>query len=103
MQRINFNRKRKSLVDEVNNTFSGTRVSDVISITDYKTLDHDWTTERALEKVLAGAGEYNADAYELVSLKSERDFNGTRQSLFYTKITVSVIFYESARDIKGEE
>ncbi len=103
MQKIHFDREKKGLVDEVNNTFSGTRVSDVISTTDYKSLEHDWTTEKALEKVLAGAGEYNADAYEIVSLESEGNFDGTPRSFFNTKITVSVIFYQSARSIKQEE
>lgn len=103
MHKIHFDREKKSLVDEVNNTFSGTRVSEVISFTRYESLDHDWTTERALERVLAGAEEYNADAYEIVSLGSESAYRGTRRSLYDTKITVSVIFYQSARDIKLEE
>lgn len=100
MHQIHFDREKKGLVDEVNDTFYGTRVSDVVSTTRYESLDHDWAEERALEKALAKAGEYNADAYEIISLKSKSDVNGFRVD---TETTVSVIFYKSARDIEREE
>ncbi len=101
MYKIHFDREKKSLVDEVNDTFYGTRVSDVVSTTRYESLDHDWAEERALEKALAKAGEYNADAYEIISLESKSNVGGG--SRIYLDTTVSVIFYQSTSTPKKEE
>ncbi len=99
MQKIHFDREKKTLVDEVDTVFSGTRVSDVVNTTHFELLYRTLAHEKALEKVLDKATEYGADTYELLSLGSRSDLNG---SLLYYEATASVIFYQSIKTTKRE-
>ncbi len=100
MHKIHYDRERKSLVDEVNAAFSGTRVSEVVSATRHEFLFQKVAEERTLEWVLEKGREYTADAYEIVDLKSGPQVIG---GMLYYEATAGVIFYQSTTTIKGGE
>ncbi len=92
MHKIHYDRERKSLVDEVNASFSGTRVSEAVSASTSEYPSTEIAKEKALERVLEKAGEYTANAYEVVSLEIT-DTVGCRHTSYCA--TAAVIFYQS--------